>query len=130
MKSIQDIFQPKNRWQKEINSDEWRNRKRDYLRNNPVGYCPGCRQSKPLHVHHINYDTDKHLWEYDDNDLIAICAECHGRYHQLFKLSRELFVKIPPAKLSELIGCLGASLKANGAEGTVNLFRRLLENAN
>ena len=92
-------------------------------------YCPGCRQKKPLQVHHINYDNARHLWEHNDNELVAICAECHARYHAMFKTSRVLFMQLPPAKLSELLGSLAASLEVNGVEATVNKFRRLVENA-
>lgn len=127
MKQVGDILSPKNRWHKEVNSQEWDDRRRAFLSATKPDHCPGCRQAKPLQVHHINYDGDRHLWEYDDSELIAVCFECHKRYHAMFRTSRSLFIKIPPAKLSELLGCLKASLEYNGVEATVNKFRRLVE---
>lgn len=128
MKGLSDFITPKNRWTAEINSSDWEARRKQYFRTARPHYCPGCRQDKPLQLHHINYDSSRHLWEYNDNELIPLCAECHRRYHDMFKASRVLFLQMPPAKLSELLGCLRVSLEKDGVEATVNRFRRMVEN--
>lgn len=43
---------------------------------NTCQFC-GC-QHRYLHVHHKKYEKGKMPWEYDDDELIAICSECHG----------------------------------------------------
>lgn len=35
-----------------------------------------------LQVHHKRYIQDKNPWEYEDNDLITLCKECHNSYHE------------------------------------------------
>lgn len=40
--------------------------------------CQHClRDDKPLQVHHLVYDKDKKPWEYEDNQLITLCEDCH-----------------------------------------------------
>jgi hypothetical protein len=44
------------------------------------GVCEGCRSRAAVNVHHLTYSHIFHefLWE-----LVAVCRECHERYHQL-----------------------------------------------
>lgn len=40
--------------------------------------CQHClSEDKPLQVHHLVYDKDKKPWEYDNNQLITLCEDCH-----------------------------------------------------
>jgi len=34
-----------------------------------------------LQVHHKKYIEGKLIWEYDDNDLVTLCKECHSLVH-------------------------------------------------
>jgi len=34
-----------------------------------------------LQVHHKRYIEGKFIWEYDDNDLVTLCKECHTLVH-------------------------------------------------
>ncbi|HRI35027.1 MAG TPA: hypothetical protein PLD02_14860 [Saprospiraceae bacterium] len=34
-----------------------------------------------LQVHHLNYIQSKAVWEYEDQDLITLCRECHKSIH-------------------------------------------------
>jgi len=46
--------------------------------------CENCGDSKTeLHVHHIKYEYGKNPWEYDEDDLIALCSECHKVLHDI-----------------------------------------------
>lgn len=42
---------------------------------NTCQFC-GC-QHRYLHVHHKKYEKDKMPWEYEDDELITVCGECH-----------------------------------------------------
>lgn len=42
-----------------------------YLKENPLF----------LTVHHKHYILQHKAWEYDDNDLVTLCNECHTRLH-------------------------------------------------
>jgi 5-methylcytosine-specific restriction endonuclease McrA len=39
-----------------------------------------------MQVHHKRYVVGKELWEYDDNDLITLCKDCHTTFHQNHKI--------------------------------------------
>ena len=40
--------------------------------------CQGCGcKDKYLHVHHKRYINGLKPWEYDDDELITLCEECH-----------------------------------------------------
>lgn len=56
------------RWQKKrleiLERDEWT--------------CQRCFDtSSTLHVHHFRYIPGKEPWDYDNDSLLTICAECH-----------------------------------------------------
>ncbi|WP_419032950.1 hypothetical protein [Dysgonomonas gadei] len=34
-----------------------------------------------LQIHHLRYIEGKHLWEYDDKDLLVLCEQCHHKEH-------------------------------------------------
>ncbi len=44
----------------------------------------GVRDENPiiLHVHHKHYFIDTLPWDYDINDLITVCHQCHQNIHQ------------------------------------------------
>ena len=40
--------------------------------------CQRCYDSETtLHVHHRNYTYGKEPWEYESNELVTLCSECH-----------------------------------------------------
>jgi 5-methylcytosine-specific restriction endonuclease McrA len=47
------------------------------------GYiCQKCGdETISLNVHHVFYYPGLEPWEYEDNDLITLCENCHGRHH-------------------------------------------------
>jgi hypothetical protein len=62
------------RWQKKrlqiLEAAEWR--------------CAHCEDSeKTLHVHHLLYRKGAKPWEYEDRELIVLCADCHKSDHRL-----------------------------------------------
>ena len=45
--------------------------------------CHLCfEKDKTLNVHHRYYEKNKNPWDYDDEALITLCEECHGRVHK------------------------------------------------
>jgi len=59
-------------------SPEWKERRRKVLLR-AQGICEGCRDAAATEVHHLTYDNvgEEFLWQ-----LVAICHECHERYHE------------------------------------------------
>lgn len=40
--------------------------------------CQMCgRHDKPVSVHHLVYHEERKVWEYNDDELICICDDCH-----------------------------------------------------
>ena len=37
--------------------------------------------AKTLNVHHVIYDSKRQLWDYDFNELIVLCEDCHKNWH-------------------------------------------------
>lgn len=77
------------RWQKKrleiLNRDEWA--------------CRICFDSKStLHVHHRRYEYGKEPWDYPDEWLVTLCADCHEAEGPLMRemlesISRDLALK-------------------------------------
>lgn len=61
-----------------LHSDEWKYRKTQALKR--AGYrCSLCGTGKNLEVHHITY---KNLFNENDDDLLAVCKNCHNKIHE------------------------------------------------
>jgi 5-methylcytosine-specific restriction endonuclease McrA len=62
-----------------LQSREWRERRRLVL-NRARGLCERCRRAQATQVHHLTYD---HVGKEFLRELIAVCRNCHKRYHRL-----------------------------------------------
>lgn len=60
-----------------LRSEEWASR-REKVMQRAGGFCEGCRAQAATEVHHLTYEhvTQEFLFE-----LVAICGDCHARYH-------------------------------------------------
>jgi len=48
--------------------------------------CKSCGESgRTLHVHHKIYTYGKMVWDYDDNNLITLCDDCHESIHEEYQ---------------------------------------------
>ena len=65
-------------YQEYLQTDHWKIVKKRAIKR--AGYrCQLCGKADiPLEVHHNKYDN---LWAENLKDLIALCKECHERYH-------------------------------------------------
>jgi len=65
--------------------------------------CRLCSSTKKtLCVHHKKYSYGKNPWEYDNEDLITYCEECH-RAFSLMEERYNLFMKAENGKFKELV---------------------------
>lgn len=59
--------------------------------------CADCgADDKPLHVHHRAYARGKEPWDYDDDNFVCVCRDCHGERERVAAFSRAIFQAIPP----------------------------------
>ena len=68
-----------------MNSDEWKE-KREEIFGLKGRRCSICGTSFGIiDCHHLNYDHFKHEEEYDYEDVIPLCRDCHSDLHQFIK---------------------------------------------
>lgn len=60
-----------------LKTDWWRHRRERALEL-AESHCQVCNSPGPLEVHHRTYER---LGHERDADLIALCADCHGLFH-------------------------------------------------
>ena len=44
-------------------------------------FIPDPEWLENLNVHHICYRIGKEPWEYENNELVTLCSECHKKIH-------------------------------------------------
>lgn len=64
-------------YQEYLRSAHWRTTRARILKR-ADGLCEDCGKNAATQVHHLNYD---HLWAERDEDLVAVCHECHRLRH-------------------------------------------------
>lgn len=73
----------KQKYSEQIKSPKWQKRRLDILnRDNFTCQICGCKD-KTLHVHHTIYIPGRNIWEYEDNQLVTLCEDCHSEEHTL-----------------------------------------------
>ena len=71
-------------YKKEINTIEWQKKSCQIkMRDNFTCQECGC-QDEIMHVHHTQYISGLHYWEYPDRFLTTLCKKCHERKHMKF----------------------------------------------
>ena len=73
--------------------------------------CQHClREDKSLQVHHLVYDKDKKPWEYENNQLITLCEDCHQNetedYRMVYPCFQDLLFQFKSSGLSAAVLCL------------------------
>ena len=77
-----------------LKSAEWAAR-REKVMQRAGGFCEGCRGQAATEVHHLTYEhvTQEFLFE-----LVAICGDCHARYHGVPTRPKANFTPRPTGK--------------------------------
>lgn len=76
----------KEQYQEYLRTDEWAKKRLAVIEraNNRCSLCGDhsryMEDKSELHVHHNNYENVEHEL---DSDLIALCPDCHTRYHSI-----------------------------------------------
>ena len=59
-----------------------------YILNVTFDFMPGFYLAMPrLNVHHKIYYRNRDLWDYNDDDLVTLCEDCHHYIHSLDETS-------------------------------------------
>ena len=81
-------------YKEQIKSPKWQKRRLEIMeRDNFTCQICGCRD-KTLHVHHTNYIPEREIWEYEDNQLITLCENCHRKEHGDYSQKLAEFISV------------------------------------
>lgn len=70
-------------YKEQIKSPKWQKKRLEILQRDDFA-CQVCGcKDKTLHVHHTAYENGNNIWEYDDNQLITLCEDCHEYEHMI-----------------------------------------------
>lgn len=70
----------KSKHDNELLSPQWR-KKREEVFERYGKQCVECGKTNNIQVHHLVYRKGRHIWEYDVDELIPLCKECHQKIH-------------------------------------------------
>lgn len=83
-------------YQQLLNRKEWQDRSH-YIKTRDGLKCQAYACTTPnsiLQVHHFDYFSGKKPWEYPDDMLITICANCHNKENIRFRAEGNLLTAL------------------------------------
>jgi hypothetical protein len=106
-------------WEK-YKDPRWQRRRLEVMQN--VGFCcEGCGSTtKTLNVHHKFYRKGRDPWQYNDDELMCLCEDCHETWHFIKDAFNEALQGIDLAAYREVVGyAIGVSLRCAHPETEV-----------
>lgn len=120
------------RWHQFADAYRDRIRQKHYGGDSPE--CHSCGKGGPLQVHHRRYYQGREPWEYDDEDLILICGECHKRIHAVANEFYSWLISLEPSTayearylLEELLKCDHPQIALAKCKGVVRNFNHQVQ---
>ncbi len=117
-----------------LRDPRWQRRRREILAR-ANSRCEECDiEDVILHVHHKCYRRAAEPWEYEDNELIALCEGCHADRHEIDQIIREVIGHadlndVTRVHLALLVLGYCASSSPSSEDRCVDLARRISEYA-
>src|SRR6266576_1606054 len=72
-----------NTYSDKLKDPRWQKRRLEILHRDNFE-CRKCEsKTTTLHVHHKSYEKGTQPWEYEDQDLITLCKDCHDEVTNL-----------------------------------------------
>jgi hypothetical protein len=91
-------------WEK-LQDPRWQ-KKRLQVMENAHFACELCGNAEEtLNVHHKQYFKGREPWEYDPNELVCLCKDCHEVAHDYMENFKNALVTLPmdgPYSISEI----------------------------
>lgn len=77
------------------------------------GACVVCRRKDvATQVHHKFYDFNRKVWEYDEDEVMLVCAGCHDRLHkELMDFRRTVMAWLRPEEFKMMNAALRIALQ-------------------
>ena len=93
----------------EMLQDPWWQRRKTEIQIRDNFTCPVCDETtKELHVHHQFYESGKLPWDYTDDQLILLCADCHEKATTFMALLRRSLSELHPVHHERVLGYVNA----------------------
>jgi len=74
-----------NNFKDQYKDKRWQDKRLQILRRDNW-HCRACNTTKvALEVHHLYYDMDAKVWEYENESLVSLCKSCHSIIHKDLK---------------------------------------------
>jgi len=91
-------------YSEQLKHPKWQKRRLEIL--NRAGFrCESCEESeKTLHVHHKRYHKGAMAWEYADDELVALCEDCHASETLLRQQLDDAIGQLHTGELEYLVG--------------------------
>ena len=94
MKKVSKKIKESNPFSDQYLHPEWQKKRLKILeRDNYM--CRSCQNSETtLHIHHcVPYKKDAKVWEYEDNELITLCEDCHKEISNYIAISYKILMR-------------------------------------
>jgi len=70
------------KWADQYKHPKWQKKRLEVLEHDGFT-CQNCGDKESqLHVHHGAYVKGRKMWEYDIDDLVTLCDDCHKKVHK------------------------------------------------
>jgi len=92
--------------------------------------CYSCDNKNHLNVHHRRYIRGLEPWEYEDEDLVLICHECHEQIHTVAHEFYSWMISIPPHQINEAKDLLAELLKCKSPAVAMAHCKNAVRNLN
>ena len=66
----------------QLQRPEWQRKRLEIMERDEWTCCLCNSKTNQLNVHHLYYDNELRLWEYDDEVMVTVCASCHKNIHK------------------------------------------------
>lgn len=91
-------------YQEQLEHPQWQ-RKRLEILSSKGFQCECCRDTeKQLHVHHKRYIKGRDVWDYDNENFLCLCRECHKERHDIEKKIADIAANLSYGWLLRLVG--------------------------
>ena len=78
----------------DIKSGKWQRLRLEVMQRDQVR-CRACKCENNLNVHHLYYESGKHIYDYEIESLVTLCENCHSKLHKdLAKVSGIVAFKV------------------------------------
>ena len=78
----------------DIKSGKWQRLRLEVMQRDQFR-CRACKCENNLNVHHLYYESDKHIYDYEIESLVTLCENCHSKLHKdLAKVSGIVAFKV------------------------------------